>query len=212
MRKYTAKLHYRTGFSLVELLISMVLSIFLIGAVVLVYSSGRASILNAEELSRAQENLRFVSEFLIRDLRMAGFNSSDFIDESKTPSEIEVSYVSPTDCLGQSTAAPTGWDEDVDGSFPDSGETSNRYYIDPDSNALICKNKLEDSQKLVDGIENIGFEVIDSSSGDPIGLEVKLELQDSPVEDTSYTFNVAFRNRVLYEVFEEKLPTPESEG
>lgn len=192
------------GFSLVELMISMVLSLFLIGGVVLVYSSGRASIINAEELSRAQENLRFVSEFLIRDLRMAGFDSpSSYINEGGSASELEVSYVSPTDCLGRSTAAPADWDDSTDGVFPDSGKTFNRYYLD--GNSLNCENKLGESQKLVDGIRNITFNVIDGASGDATALNVTLELQNPPVENAAYSFNVAFRNRVLYEVFEEKI-------
>jgi prepilin-type N-terminal cleavage/methylation domain-containing protein len=61
------------GFTLVELMIALTLSIFLIGAVILTFISGRGASLEAEQLARTQENLRFASDFLIRDIRNAGF-------------------------------------------------------------------------------------------------------------------------------------------
>lgn len=63
----------QAGFSLVELMVAMALSIFLIGGVTLTYLSGRATSVETEELSRMQENLRFAADFLVRDIRNAGF-------------------------------------------------------------------------------------------------------------------------------------------
>ncbi len=61
------------GFSLVELMVAMVLGIFLIGAVIVTFIAGKAASNDAEDLSRMQENVRIVSEHLIRDLRATGF-------------------------------------------------------------------------------------------------------------------------------------------
>ena len=61
------------GFTLVELMIALTLSIFLVGAVILTFISGRGASLEAEQLARTQENLRFASDFLARDIRNAGF-------------------------------------------------------------------------------------------------------------------------------------------
>ena len=61
------------GFTLVELMIALTLSLFLIGAVILTFISGRGASLEAEQLARTQENLRFASDFLARDIRNAGF-------------------------------------------------------------------------------------------------------------------------------------------
>ena len=61
------------GMTLIELLLAMVLGILLIGAVVLTYLAGSASARDAEAISRVQENVRVLSEFLIRDIRNAGF-------------------------------------------------------------------------------------------------------------------------------------------
>ena len=63
----------RRGFSLVELMVALALSTFLIGGLVLTYASGRAAATDAENLSRVQENMRFVSDHLLRDIRNAGF-------------------------------------------------------------------------------------------------------------------------------------------
>jgi prepilin-type N-terminal cleavage/methylation domain-containing protein len=61
------------GFSLVELMVALALSIFLLGGLILTYVSGRAAATDAENLSRLQENMRFVSDHLLRDIRNAGF-------------------------------------------------------------------------------------------------------------------------------------------
>ena len=61
------------GFTLVELMVALVLSTFLIGSLVLSFISTRAASAEAEQLARTQENLRFASDFIVRDLRNAGF-------------------------------------------------------------------------------------------------------------------------------------------
>lgn len=61
------------GFSLVELMIALALSTFLLGGLILTYTSGRTAALDAENLSRVQENMRFLSDHLLRDVRNAGF-------------------------------------------------------------------------------------------------------------------------------------------
>ncbi len=61
------------GFTLIELMVALVLSFFLIGGLLLIVSSSRAASLEAERLSRLQENLRFASDYLVRDVRNAGF-------------------------------------------------------------------------------------------------------------------------------------------
>lgn len=62
-----------SGFTLVELMVALALSIFLVGGVSLTYLSGRATSGEAETLARMQENIRFASDFLVRDVRNAGF-------------------------------------------------------------------------------------------------------------------------------------------
>lgn len=61
------------GFSLTELMVSVVIGLFVLGAVVTVLVSSRKNYTVQDSLARLQENARFAIEFLARDLRMAGY-------------------------------------------------------------------------------------------------------------------------------------------
>lgn len=61
------------GFTMVELMVSLAIGLIITAAVSRVYLSNRDTYGTKEELSRLQENARFASEFLTRDLRMAGY-------------------------------------------------------------------------------------------------------------------------------------------
>ena len=61
------------GFTLVELMVAMLISLLLMGGVIQVFSSSSKSYRNHEGLSRIQENGRFAMEFLTREIRMADF-------------------------------------------------------------------------------------------------------------------------------------------
>lgn len=61
------------GVTLIELMVALSISVLLIGGVLLLYVSGRAATVESNQLARAQENIRFVSDYLVRELRNAGF-------------------------------------------------------------------------------------------------------------------------------------------
>lgn len=61
------------GFTLIELMVAMALSLFLIGGVVLMYASSKAAYSDSDRLARLQENIRFASDYMVRDIRNAGF-------------------------------------------------------------------------------------------------------------------------------------------
>ena len=63
----------QNGLSLVEILVSMVISIFLLGGVIQVYTGNKTTYNFSEAMSRIQENGRFAMDAITRDLRMAGF-------------------------------------------------------------------------------------------------------------------------------------------
>lgn len=63
----------QTGLSLVEILVAMVISLFLLGGVVQVFSGNKSTYSFSEALSRNQENGRFAMDTITRDLRMSGF-------------------------------------------------------------------------------------------------------------------------------------------
>jgi len=59
--------------SLVEVLVALVISLFLLTGIVQVYLSNRVSYTFSEAISRIQENGRFALDTMTQDLRMAGF-------------------------------------------------------------------------------------------------------------------------------------------
>jgi len=65
--------HRQAGISMVEILIALVISLFLLGGIVQVYLANKATYKFTEALARVQENGRFAIEFMVQDLRLAGF-------------------------------------------------------------------------------------------------------------------------------------------
>lgn len=65
---------FQGGVTLVELMVALVMSIFLVGGILAMHLSGRASFLDNSQISRIQENVRFTSDYMIRDVRTAGFH------------------------------------------------------------------------------------------------------------------------------------------
>lgn len=71
--------HRQRGLSLVELMVSMLVGLFLVGGILQLFIGTKQTYRFTQSLSRVQENGRFVHQLLARDLRMAGFSgcSSD---------------------------------------------------------------------------------------------------------------------------------------
>ncbi len=61
------------GFSLVELLVSMLLGLLLSAGVISAYLGAKRNYLHEEQMARMQENARYAMRLLSRDLAMAGF-------------------------------------------------------------------------------------------------------------------------------------------
>lgn len=63
------------GFTLVELMIAMVLSLVALAAVVAVFLSSKRVYSVTEAISEMQENARYAEQFIEREIRMAGYAS-----------------------------------------------------------------------------------------------------------------------------------------
>jgi len=64
---------HQHGISLVEILVSLVISLFLLAGIVQVYVGNKSSYAFTNSISRIQENGRYAMEVMARELRMAGF-------------------------------------------------------------------------------------------------------------------------------------------
>ena len=74
MRNYKEKFKQQAGLSLVELMIAMVLGLLLSGVAIQIFASNKSTYRLENELSRLQENGRFIVENMVKDIRMAGYN------------------------------------------------------------------------------------------------------------------------------------------
>jgi len=61
------------GFSLIELMIAMALSLVILGGAIAIFVSSRATYETTDRLSRIQDNGRFALDSIVRDLRSAGY-------------------------------------------------------------------------------------------------------------------------------------------
>lgn len=61
------------GITLIEMMIAMLISLFLLGGVVQIFLSSSQSYRTGEDSSRMQENGRFAMDIMSRDIRMAGY-------------------------------------------------------------------------------------------------------------------------------------------
>lgn len=186
------------GFTLVELMIALALSLFLIGGALTLFSTGSRATQEAERLSRAQENLRFISNFLTQELRMTGSfpripMPPSFVSVSNGGDSLTVEYEAPTDCLGQPTVYPGAVNP---------GRASNTYSLQ--NGDLICTGKQGASEAMISGVKSLEFELIDGPDPTiPIGVVVSMGLIDEPFPDSVYEYTVSFRNPVLRTVFDE---------
>ena len=153
--------HRQKGFTLVEIMVALTLSLVLIGGVIQIYLSSKESFRVQNELARLQENQRIALEFIQNDIRRAGFTpkndpsvrpipfsqrvivvDDDPIGDGNSDS-ITITYTSATDCLGAATPN-------------DTGRATNLYFIQ--NGQLMCDgdgNGPGIPQPIADGVENM---------------------------------------------------------
>ncbi len=67
------KTHKQTGQALIEILVAITISMFLMIGIVTLFTNNKRVYNEQDELARIQENGRFAMELLIKDIRMAGY-------------------------------------------------------------------------------------------------------------------------------------------
>lgn len=78
------RLHKQLGISLVEIMVALVISLFLLGGIIQVYTANKSSYAFTDAIGRVQENARFAVDTVAQDLRMAGFFGCTAYDPSDT--------------------------------------------------------------------------------------------------------------------------------
>ena len=75
---------HQLGISMVEVLVALVISVFLLGGIIQVYVGNKATYSFTDAISRIQENGRFAMDTMTTDLRMAGFFGCAIFDPKDT--------------------------------------------------------------------------------------------------------------------------------
>jgi type IV pilus assembly protein PilW len=78
------KINNQKGISFVEILVSLVISLFLLGGIIQVYIGNKAAYTFSNSISRVQENGRYALDVMTQDLRLAGFWGCAVFDENDT--------------------------------------------------------------------------------------------------------------------------------
>ena len=107
-------LHRQTGLTLVELMVTLVLSLMLVGGIATTFISSREGVKLQQAIARANDGGRAALELIGFDIQMAGYPASDPIESilsarttegGSSPDEVGVQYESTIDCRGQATPA-----------------------------------------------------------------------------------------------------------
>lgn len=134
------------GLSLVEVMISLVLGIVLVGGVLQMFVTTKSGYRQQEGVANMQENGRYAMHILRENILMAGYprfgNIAPFIpantNDGVISDQITISYESNTDCLGSNVAA---------------GTVINQLFVDTDTSTLRCIGDGGSTGILVEGIE-----------------------------------------------------------
>lgn len=217
-----------SGFTLVELMVALALSIFLIGGVSLTYLSGRATSVEAETLARMQENIRFASDFLVRDVRNAGFRDhltltfgqyeeigTKFAELNDTKTELTIRYAGRGSC-GRVFSTDDDELKLIENTYSvESGELRcDGVEIGIDSAGNLSPSAPE-SVALATGMASIGFKFIfpagvadadvcdfydaDAIPDACIGVRMTLEFEAEP--NRTAVITSAFRNVIFDKIY-----------
>ncbi|NEZ02731.1 prepilin-type N-terminal cleavage/methylation domain-containing protein [Wenzhouxiangella sp. XN201] len=142
------------GFTLIELMVAMALSLFLIGGVVLMYASSKAAYLDSNQLSRLQENIRFASDYMVRDIRNAGFRDQMtlvFIEQIAIQEKVAETLDTDGDGIADELIVRYAGRGHCEEEFDNYRVVENRYFFDAATGELRCAGAA-----LID-VDNDGF-------------------------------------------------------
>ena len=134
------------GFSLVELMVAITLSLLLLTGVVAIFSSSRVSYETTNQLSRVQETGRFALEQLSRHIRSAGFAGC-----ARAPNFISTALSNATQLPWDFMGGPVrGFDAGASSFTPALTGTGLETIASPNSDVLVVRGaRLESEPTLI---------------------------------------------------------------
>lgn len=181
------------GLTLVELMIAALLAIFLLGGVLLLHLSGRATFIDAERISRIQENVRFASDYMIRDIRNAGFRDEAVLKVGHEQ-QIRQAYAEILDNGATLRIRYAGRGHCTE-AFNQFRLVENEYSLNTDTGELTCRGRtvpqtedgdvqitdqdFDDPVGLVRGLTDLAFQFVCPDGGTGCDCDISVDLDDA---------------------------------
>lgn len=192
-----SRLNRQSGLTLIELLIALVLVIIMLGGILTMHFSGRATFLDTERISRIQENVRFASDYVIRDIRNAGFRDETFLKFGHEE-QIRSAYATVLND-GETLRIRYAGRGHCTQAFTEFRLIENEYGLDDTTGELTCRGRtLEPSDAggrmiddptdpvpfsnpvgLVSGLTGIGFQLICPGGGTACACDIITDLDNA---------------------------------
>jgi type IV pilus assembly protein PilW len=189
-------LQRNAGYSLVELMVSLVLGLVIMAAVLSVYVGMGQSVRTEDALSRVQENARFALEKLSVDVRQAGFMgcvkdvnvllnpagvgySAALYDLSRAVSGWEYAGTEPAGTFSSASLVPTGvsvsnWNDaagaDLDAQFRD--------LVVPGSDVLVIRRADQKLNVTATGVTPVNANTINLTSASGVAQDTIVLVSD----------------------------------
>lgn len=166
-----------SGFSLVEIMVALGISLFILAGIGYVYISSKQTYRTQEQLARLQENGRLAFEYLARDIRVAGYwgcgtagmdSDKQFIPPSP-PEKCTVPKSQITNTLNNASTNPFNFGRYIEG------------FNDVDSAFTTYPNV------------KAGTDVVITRGADPLGLRVTKHTGGNPPGSSAIKVNDASR-------------------
>ena len=178
------------GFSLVELLIAMAISLVVLGAMYSVFTIQNKTFGKQEQIVEMQQNARAAMDMMSREIRMAGYNpteASNFSGVTVNASQLQIQA-------------------DLDGSGSiDASSQENIVYAFDAANKKITRNIGAGAQSFAENIDSFSFDYLDGSgnvtaiSADVRQIRITITGRTAK-PDPGYTANGGYRTYALTSV------------
>lgn len=173
------------GFTLIELMVAVVVSTLIVGGIIFIMLSGRTAVQETERLARIQENVRFASDYLVREMRNAGYRD-----------ELSL-LISDFDLIGQEFARVSSDGSELTLRFSGRGSCAepfvgtgelqrvveNTYFVA--DGELRCRGSVGDSERtvaLASGLQAAQFEFLCPATNPDCSCELWLNGQSFDTE------------------------------
>ena len=140
------------GFTLIEILVAMAISLVVMTGVYQVYVAQQKSYILQEQVAAMQQNLRAGMYFMAREIRMAGYNPDNLANigiNQATVNQIQISYFD--DQPGSATSGTT------------LGVTYRLFDTDADGDSDLVRDDGTGAQQLAQNIDALNFVYLDAN-------------------------------------------------